>query len=233
MSPARFGLALSAWLRPSRPNLRRRCHNFVRTCDLVPHLPGFVFMRRGLAYFVSADHFGCAGFGEGGWLVLIIILQCLTLGRLKLRPSAHETSPVAFPFLALLLVQCSLLYAPFESTLFVSSPHQVCVAVFLLLEMATRYHPISLDEEPSLEKGERRGMNDEPTWAGAGESFASITRNRSPSWIWLVHAVLLSVSGFFFAHSFWTKTAKISDFEYTKKFSTWCTYLDKNLIFRI
>ncbi|KAI1202570.1 hypothetical protein F5X97DRAFT_213795 [Nemania serpens] len=87
--------------------------------------------------------------------------------------------------------------------------------------MATRYHPISLDEEPSLEKGERRGMNDEPTWAGAGESFASITRNRSPSWIWLVHAVLLSVSGFFFAHSFWTKTAKISDFEYTKKFSTW------------
>lgn len=91
--------------------------------------------------------------------------------------------------------------------------------------MARSYNPRSLDEEPFLEKGERTEVNENLTWAGESESLTSIIRNLSPHWVWLAHAILLSASVLFFALSFCAKTSKISDLEYTKKYSAWCMYI--------
>ncbi|KAI0914382.1 hypothetical protein F4823DRAFT_351890 [Ustulina deusta] len=87
--------------------------------------------------------------------------------------------------------------------------------------MARKYNPISLDEEPFLEKGERTENQEKLLWTGEGESLTSLTRRLSPHWIWLAHAILLSMSTLLFALSFCTKTAKISDLEYTTKYSAW------------
>ncbi|KAI1368518.1 hypothetical protein F5Y08DRAFT_267010 [Xylaria arbuscula] len=87
--------------------------------------------------------------------------------------------------------------------------------------MARKYNPLSLDEEPFLEKGERVESEEKLTWTDSSESLTSVTRNLSPHWIWLAHAILLSLSTLLFALSFCTKTAKISDLEYTEKYSAW------------
>ncbi|KAI1117119.1 hypothetical protein F5Y14DRAFT_404880 [Nemania sp. NC0429] len=109
----------------------------------------------------------------------------------------------------------------FKSTLFTSSLRQVCIAVFLFLMMAQRYHPMALDEETFLDKGECREINDELIWRDESRFLGRMPQNLSPRWIWLAHAVLLSASVIFFALGFWMKLAKTSDFEYTQKYSAW------------
>lgn len=85
---------------------------------------------------------------------------------------------------------------------------------------------MSLDEEPFLEKGERSGSEERLTWSGESESLSSTVQGLGPHWVWLAHAVLLSASVLFFAFSFCARTSKISDLEYTKKYSAWCMYPD-------
>jgi len=91
--------------------------------------------------------------------------------------------------------------------------------------MMKTYQPISLDEEPFLEKGDGVKIEEELTWKNESEPSSFGTRKLSSHWIWLAHAILLSTSLIFFALSFCAKTAKLSDAEYTKKYSAWCTYL--------
>ncbi|KAI0512697.1 hypothetical protein F5B22DRAFT_614882 [Xylaria bambusicola] len=79
----------------------------------------------------------------------------------------------------------------------------------------------NLDEEPFLEKGERGDSEETLTWMGGSEASTIIPRNINPHWIWLAHAVLLSLSALLFSLSFCSRTAKISDLEYTQKYSAW------------
>ncbi|KAI0971125.1 hypothetical protein F4678DRAFT_433794 [Xylaria arbuscula] len=87
--------------------------------------------------------------------------------------------------------------------------------------MARKYNPISLDEEPFIEKGEHVENQEKPIWADESQSWTSKIQRLSPHWLWLAHVVLLSLSTLLFALSFCTRTAKISDLEYTKKYSAW------------
>ncbi|KAI1777866.1 hypothetical protein F4818DRAFT_408156 [Hypoxylon cercidicola] len=85
--------------------------------------------------------------------------------------------------------------------------------------MAKSYHTVSLDEEPFLAKEE----GSEEKWReDRGSDFITERLDRlSPHWAWLCHAVLLSLSVTFFALSFCTKTAKMTDADYTQKYSAW------------
>ncbi|KAI0902254.1 hypothetical protein F4806DRAFT_31179 [Annulohypoxylon nitens] len=76
-----------------------------------------------------------------------------------------------------------------------------------------------LDEEPFLAKEE--GLDGKWTEARDIDSIPDRLRRLSPHWAWFCHAVLLSISLTFFALSFCTKTSKITDADYTKKYSAW------------
>ncbi|KAI2630946.1 hypothetical protein GGR54DRAFT_177870 [Hypoxylon sp. NC1633] len=85
--------------------------------------------------------------------------------------------------------------------------------------MAKSYRTVPLDEEPFLAKEE--GMGEK--WMGDREAdfVPEKLRKLSPHWAWLCHAVLLTISVTFFALSFCSKTSKMSDLDYTRKYSAW------------
>ncbi|KAI0022069.1 hypothetical protein F4780DRAFT_735450 [Xylariomycetidae sp. FL0641] len=85
--------------------------------------------------------------------------------------------------------------------------------------MAKPYHAVSLDEEPFLANGE--GVDEKFAWKSEKETLGERLRRSSPHWIWLAHVVLLSTSLTFFALSFCAQTAKVSDADYTEKYSAW------------
>lgn len=89
--------------------------------------------------------------------------------------------------------------------------------------MAKSYRSVPLDEEPFLAKEE--GVIDEK-WAEDRETdfITERLQRLGPNWVWLCHAILLSLSVTFFALSFCTKTAKATDAEYTQKYSAWCMF---------
>ncbi|KAI1807925.1 hypothetical protein F4811DRAFT_503743 [Daldinia bambusicola] len=86
--------------------------------------------------------------------------------------------------------------------------------------MSNKYQTVALDEEPFLAKEE--GVVDEK-WTEGTERKSILDRlsRLSPHWAFLCHAVLLSLSATFFALSFCSKAAKITDADYTAKYSTW------------
>lgn len=95
--------------------------------------------------------------------------------------------------------------------------------------MAKSYRTVPLDEEPFLAKEE--GMREEKWTEDRDSEFITERLQRlSPHWAWLCHAVLLSLSVTFFALSFCTKTAKMTDADYTQKYSAWCMFDDGLLL---
>ncbi|KAI1085723.1 hypothetical protein F5B20DRAFT_575231 [Whalleya microplaca] len=85
--------------------------------------------------------------------------------------------------------------------------------------MGKSYRSGALDEEPFLAKEE--GVNEKWTWKADEEYLPKSLRNLSPHWVWLGHAVLLSISLTLFALSFCSKTTKMSDLAYTQQYSAW------------
>ncbi|KAI0480356.1 hypothetical protein GGR56DRAFT_268388 [Xylariaceae sp. FL0804] len=85
--------------------------------------------------------------------------------------------------------------------------------------MAKNYRSVRLDEEPFLGDGER--TDEKFIWKDGRESFSARFQKISTHWLWLGHAVLLSLSLTMLVLSFCAKTAKVSDTEYTRKYSSW------------
>ncbi|KAI1816765.1 hypothetical protein GGS20DRAFT_536118 [Poronia punctata] len=91
----------------------------------------------------------------------------------------------------------------------------------VVMKMTKAYQSISLDEEPFLEKGEGVKMEEEKLpWKGGSREFTFFSK-LSAHWIWLAHGVLLSTSLLLFALGLCAKSAKITDREYTRKYSAW------------
>ncbi|KAI0013687.1 hypothetical protein F4779DRAFT_348953 [Xylariaceae sp. FL0662B] len=87
--------------------------------------------------------------------------------------------------------------------------------------MGKPYHSAALDDgEPFLAKEEGR-VNETWTWNADGGSLPKSLHRLGPHWVWLGHAVLLSMSLTLFALSFCSKTSKISDLAYTRQYSAW------------
>ncbi|KAI1335471.1 hypothetical protein F5Y15DRAFT_397435 [Xylariaceae sp. FL0016] len=85
--------------------------------------------------------------------------------------------------------------------------------------MAKEYRPVALDEQPFLST--EGSLDENFAWEKRNTSITDKIQRWSPHWLWLGHAVLLSISLTMFALSFCAKTAKISDLEYTQKYSAW------------
>lgn len=88
--------------------------------------------------------------------------------------------------------------------------------------MSKSYRSVPLDEEPFLAREE--GVNEKWTEVRGSEFVPQGLRKLSPHWAWLCHAVLLTISATFFALSFCSKTSKMTDLDYTQKYSAWCTF---------
>lgn len=67
--------------------------------------------------------------------------------------------------------------------------------LFISFLMAKAYHSLPLDEEESLAgNGGMNGQNEKWSWKEVTDSVPSKLKKFGPSWIWLVHAALLSIS---------------------------------------
>ncbi|OTA66687.1 hypothetical protein K449DRAFT_420345 [Hypoxylon sp. EC38] len=88
--------------------------------------------------------------------------------------------------------------------------------------MSKSYRTVPLDEEPFLAKEE--GLEEkwsESIGSRSDEYVPEALRRLSPHWAWFCHAILLTISFTFFALSFCSKTSKMSDLDYTQKYSAW------------
>ncbi|KAI0180436.1 hypothetical protein GGR52DRAFT_243742 [Hypoxylon sp. FL1284] len=86
--------------------------------------------------------------------------------------------------------------------------------------MAKSYRAVPLEGEPFLAREE--GL--EEKWAAEerdGDVITERLRRISPHWPWLCHALLLSLSVTFFALSFCSKAAKMTDADFVQKYSAW------------
>ncbi len=88
--------------------------------------------------------------------------------------------------------------------------------------MARGYHSVPLDDE-SLEGGDEK-LSMVP-WIEP-DLVPNAWENLARHWVWLAHAVLLSVSMTLFTLSF-MRDAKLSDVSYTKKYSSYCMLLSR------
>lgn len=90
--------------------------------------------------------------------------------------------------------------------------------------MPKLYHSVPLDEEKdgaSFQAASRTLSTD-------SERDGVVPRARrklGSHWPWLIHAVLLTISGTLFAVSFCARTAKPDDTLYTKLYSSYCEFL--------
>jgi len=92
--------------------------------------------------------------------------------------------------------------------------------------MSKVYHSVPLDEESLDGTGEkltRMVRTDSGLFAAAKESIGK-------HWIWLGHALLLSVSMTLFTLSFCMRNAKPTDRTYTELYSSYCMLLFARLL---
>ncbi|EFX00321.1 hypothetical protein CMQ_7323 [Grosmannia clavigera kw1407] len=83
--------------------------------------------------------------------------------------------------------------------------------------MPKLYHSVPLDEEKDGASFSRT-LSSDSDWDGV---IPKARRQLSSHWSWLIHAVLLTVSGTLFAVSFCARTAKPDDTLYTKLYSSY------------
>lgn len=84
--------------------------------------------------------------------------------------------------------------------------------------MAKVYHSVPLDDENLDGKPEKHVRSIRID----GELLSSTAQRASKHWIWLVHAILLSVSMTLFTITFCNKAGKPTDLSYTRKYSSYC-----------
>ncbi|KAJ9134414.1 Tat pathway signal sequence [Pleurostoma richardsiae] len=85
--------------------------------------------------------------------------------------------------------------------------------------MARVYHSVPLDEENSSLDGTQEKQT--RTLELGGESFSGRIQQATRHWVWLIHAVLLSLSMTLFTLSFCERTARPSDLTVTRQFSSY------------
>ncbi|KAI5868033.1 hypothetical protein GGS23DRAFT_8141 [Durotheca rogersii] len=85
--------------------------------------------------------------------------------------------------------------------------------------MAKPYSDAALEEEPFLAREEGTGQK----WEGSRglRSLPERLQRLSPHWVWACHAVLLTISFTFFALSFCSTASRMTDLEYTRRYSAW------------
>jgi hypothetical protein len=87
--------------------------------------------------------------------------------------------------------------------------------------MAKVYHSLPLDEESLDGAAEEKSTRTLREHSG---SFSVVARDLlAKHWIWLLHAILLSISMTLFSLSFCLRDVKPSDLTYTKLYSSYCT----------
>ena len=88
--------------------------------------------------------------------------------------------------------------------------------------MAKLYNSLPLDEEESLAgNGGMNRSNEKWSWKEVTESIPSKMQKFGPSWIWLVHAALLSISIAILAMSYCVVQMSHGVTTIPK---TWCTF---------
>jgi hypothetical protein len=86
--------------------------------------------------------------------------------------------------------------------------------------MPKLYHSVPLDEEQSLS-----GLPEKKVWTVVDTNVLARTLGKiHKHWIWLIHAVLLSVSMTLFTLSFCSKTMKPTDPAFLEKIATYCKF---------
>jgi len=106
---------------------------------------------------------------------------------------------------------------------FLTSNRTRCASfTFFSFLMAKAYHSLPLDEEESLAgNGGMNRSNEKWSWKEVTESIPSKMQKFGPSWIWLVHAALLSISIAILAMSYCVVQMSHGVTTIPK---TWCTF---------